>query len=518
MNRSERDALHTLLSAVVDDTAGEEQVVELMRLLQSDVDARRTYVRYMDMHAALAGGKLPRAVVRVRRLPWGFVVASLLAASVLVAWLVASPLNRDRAEGRAASDLPGVTVAPAEYVATIVSASTDAILDGKSVVPGARLATGAFHLAAGGLSIRFDGGARILLDGASNFAIESRRAMAIHDGTFVFQGDQTCESIEIFTPHSVFKNIGTRYAAVVNSRLEEVHVAEGAVRRTTGDAVDSKQHELIEAGVGRRYDGVDARGESIPLDGTLVARALEVGTPEASPGPPAAVDDFRGGNSQIHGSSSGSGWGGPWESRRGDLRLLSPGLSGDGSVALVHDGAAKESAERKSAAHRRLMSPIDLSTDGIWYLRFLVRRGPVLPRDEHRAMVVLRTLGLTAKEELDHGALMQIALRKHDGLLLRVADTLARVSLPQAPGHAYAVIAKIVAGRAEPDQVLVSLMSADRLAGSAEPAEWSIVSEGVHSDHRFERLSLEFTSESQIAIGDLCIGPSWASVAQPLDR
>jgi hypothetical protein len=80
------------------------------------------------------------------------------------------------------------------------------------------------------------------------------------------------------------------------------------------------------------------------------------------------------------------------------------------------------------------------------------------------------------------------------------------------------VVAKIVAGSSQPDQVLVSLIAADRLAGSAEPTEWSLVSEDVDSDHRFDKLSLEFTSGGQIALGDLCIGPTWAAVAQPLDR
>jgi hypothetical protein len=200
------------------------------------------------------------------------------------------------------------------------------------------------------------------------------------------------------------------------------------------------------------------------------------------------------------------------------LQIASPGLSGDGSAAVVHDGAAKAAAELRSAAHRKLDVPIDLSTDGIWYVRFLVRRGPAPPRDEHRALIVLRTRGLTTQEEIDQSALVQIALRKHDGVFLRVADTLTRASLPQVPDQTYGVVAKIVAGRSQPDQVLVSLMAADRLAGSAEPTEWSLVSEEVDSDLRFEKFSLEFTSGGQIAVGDLCIGPTWASVAQPLDR
>lgn len=521
MNRSDRESLHPLLSAVVDGTANEVQVAELARLLQSSDEARRFYVRYLDMHAALTGGQIPRVALRPRLASWGVLaVASLIAASLLLAWLVVPPMSREGVVDRTGNPaIAGVKTAPAGYVATIASASADAILDDAAVVPGSRLTPGAYHLTAGGVSIRFDGGARILLEGNSRFAIDSRRAMKVHEGTFVFHGDQTCESIEIVTPQSVFKNIGTRYAGVISAHREEVHVAEGAVRRTAGSAIESaqhEQHELIEAGVGRCYDVAQAKTESIPLDAALATRSLEGHADAASAGRPAAWDDFRSGKAPINGLKGGAGWAGPWESRRGDLKVSSPGLSGEGSAAVVHDGAA--SGESKSAAHRKLEVPIDLSTDGIWYVRFLIRRGLSAPRDEHRALVVLRTRGLTTQEEIDQSALVQIALRKHDGVFLRVADTLTRASLPQVADQTYAVVAKIVAGSSQPDQVLVSLIAADRLAGSAEPTEWSLVSEDVDSDLRFEKLSLEFTSGGQIAVGDLCIGPTWASVAQPLDR
>jgi hypothetical protein len=156
-----------------------------------------------------------------------------------------------------------------------------------------------------------------------------------------------------------------------------------------------------------------------------------------------------------------------------------------------------------------------LSQDGIWYVRFLVRRGRVIAKDEHRATVVLRKRGLAVQEELEQNALIQIALRKDDTAMVRVADTLTRVSLPQAPGQTYAVVVKIVAGRVKPEQVLVRLMTADRLADSEEPAEWSLVSDSVQTDLRLDQVSLECVSRGRIEFGDLLIGPTWQSVATP---
>ncbi|MFM8498074.1 MAG: hypothetical protein ACKOEM_21525, partial [Planctomycetia bacterium] len=207
----------------------------------------------------------------------------------------------------------------------------------------------------------------------------------------------------------------------------------------------------------------------------------------------------------------------PWRSKQGAIRLIAPGLAGEGSFAVLHDGSGKDADQRRSAAHRQLQAPIDLSQDGIWYLRFLVRRGPTVGKDEHRAMVVLRKRGLTQEEEIEQNALIQVALRKDDVAMVRVADTLSRVSLPQVPGQAYAVVAKIVAGRLKPDQVLVRVMAADRLAGSDEPDEWSLISDGVSTDIRLDQLSLECVSRGRVEFGDVVVGPTWESITTRLD-
>ncbi len=522
MNPSEKDALHTILSAVVDETASESQIAELTRILEQDPEARRFYIRYLDMHAALTGFRMPQASIRFRRLPWVAMIASLMAASALIVWLASARMESRRQNPSTdvvAHDGAAEEASPVGYVATITAATADAVLDGEPVREGMRLDAAPYWLMAGGVSIRFDGGARILLDGTSRFTIRSRRAIRIDEGTLVFQGDQTCESIEVITPHSTLRNIGTRYAAVIDGHSEELHVVEGAVRRKSAQQGDSAEHELVEAGTGRRYDAKNAGATPIQLDESLATRSLAVDSTAADDAGPTVTDGFRGveEGGRIGGLVSGTGWVGPWESGRNSLRLVSPGLSGPESVAVLHDAVGESKADRKSAAHRKLETPIDLSQDGIWYLRFLVRRSPLSPGDDHRAMVVLRTRGLTAAEELERNSVIQIALRRHDSVLLRVEDSLVRASMPQRPDQTYAVVAKIVAGRAKPDQVLVSVLAAERLIGSSEPSEWSIVSEAVESDLRLDKLSLEYTSGGRIAVGDLCIGTTWSSIARSLE-
>lgn len=525
MKPVKRDMLHGLLSAVVDCTIDEQQVAVLTRLLEADADARRFYVRYLDMYAALAEvARRPEAAVR-RRMPWVAIVATSMAASLLLVWLSASVGRRAGELAAPAGERLIVAAAvPSGYVATIAAVGGEVVLNGEPAIAGTRLTPGEYEVLVGTLTIQFDGGARVLFEGSSRFTLRSRRAMAIERGTFIFEGDRLCEPIEIVTPHSVFRNIGTRYAAVIDANSEELHVAEGSVRRTVADRSLPVRHELIEAGSGRRYDGQDAVVEAIPLNQTLVAQplngaALAVGRNSAT-----VVDEFcvagvGTAGVGIDGVGTGHGWAAPWRSRRGELLLVSPGLSGDASVAMLHDGTGDDPAGWRSAAHRTFVEPIDLSQDGVWYLRFLVRRNRSLAKDDHRAMVVLRKRGLTPEEEIDQAALIQIALRRDDMLMVRLADSLTRASLPQVPGQTYAVVAKIVAGRVKPEQVLVRLMAADRLVGSEEPTEWSVVSESVHTDIRLDQLSFECVSGGRTEFGGLRIGPTWGSVTgAPGDR
>jgi hypothetical protein len=59
-------------------------------------------------------------------------------------------------------------------------------------------------------------------------------------------------------------------------------------------------------------------------------------------------------------------------------------------------------------------------------------------------------------------------------------------------------------------------MSADRLADSEEPTEWSVVSESVSTDMVVDQLSLECVSATWIEFGDICIGSTWDSVTKPV--
>jgi anti-sigma factor RsiW len=522
MNPFVRKDLHALLSAVVDDTLTEAQAAELSRLLATDAAARRFYVRYLDMNAALADVPQRPSVVRPQTLSWSTIATaaaavSVLAAAILLIWRApATGLDRSGVEpGLVERSAVGGSPAVAGYVATIVSASDDCVLNGEGIFAGERLLVGTYEVADGQLTVQFDGGATVFFEGKPSFTLRSRRVMEVHRGTFVFDADKFCESIEIMTPHSTYKNIGTRYAAVISEQGEEVHVAKGAVRRTAEGVARRGEKDVIKAGGGVRYSTVNGETDSIPLDVVLVSRSLAKKADSARATVPqrTVVADFVGDGDQLEGHASGKGWSEAWRSDVGFRRIV-PGLAGVGSVAVRHDASSEGQTRRISAAHRRLETPIDLAEDGVWYLRFLVRRGPRVGRDAHSAMLVLRKYGLTPKQEIEQGSLIQIALRKDDSAMVRIGDAITRASLPQNTEETYAVIVKIVSGRAKPEQVLVRVMGSYRLAHAEEPEDWSVVSESVASNMLLDQVSLECASSSWIDFGELCIGPTWESVTR----
>ena len=507
-------SLHEILSAICDETATAEQIDRLAERLRSDAAARRFYVRYLDMHARL--NVLPaledRATdasraIRVpawrRPVVWGGFAATVAIA----AFLLGGQMRRPTAPVSTEPAAPAVQT----YVATIIDAGPSALLNGKPAMRGARLAAGRVHLTDGSCALRFDGGAQLFFDEDARFTIVSRNALHIDQAAFAFRGDVTCESISITTPRSTLVDVGTEYSAVVKPGSEDVHVADGTVRRTPSGG--SRAAELLPAMTGRSYAGGDAGGRAIEFDPSLVARgAVSDTNASRAPVAPLALDRFDTAVPRIGNAHGGSGWKQPWVAHVGmpEFAIVHPGLSGESSGAIAHAGGGT------SAAHRYLTSPIDLGTDGVWYVRYLVRRAATQQNDPNLAMLVLRTYGLTTAEEMERQSALQLAVYRTDTLAVKFAGQSVRSAVPQPPGETVAIVAKIVAGRTQPDQIFACVLPTGRL-GDREPLEWSVATDCLATDHVFDQVSVEVVSRGDVLVGDIAIGTTWSSVAPPVE-
>ncbi|NQW48919.1 MAG: hypothetical protein HQ464_14260 [Planctomycetes bacterium] len=510
MNEQRNDAsLHEILSAVCDETATAEQIERLAERLRSDAATRRFYVRYLDMHGRL--NTLPaleddaadanhaqRSRAWRRPVVWGSFAAAVAIAAFLLGGQMRKPADP-------ALEQAGPAVRP--YVATIIDASPTSLLNGKSATPGARLAPDRFHLTGGSCTLRFDGGAQLFFDDDARFAIVSRHAISIDKGAFAFRGDITCEAISITTPRSTLIDVGTEYAAVVKPGSEDLHVVDGMVRRTPSGG--STASELLPAKTGRSYAGREVGGRTIEFDPSLAARGTAgAATPSHAPVAPLAQDRFETDSPQIGQSAGGSGWKTPWVSHAGlpEFAIVRPGLAGDSSGAIAHAGGGT------AAAHRRLASPIDLGTDGVWYVRYLVRRPAPQQNDPNIAMLVLRTYGLTTEEEIERQSALHLVVYRADTLAVKFAGHSVRSAVPQPPGETFAIVAKIVAGRTQPDQVFACVLPASRLR-EREPLEWAVATDCIASGHIYDQVSMEIVSQGEVFFDDIAIGTTWSSIS-----
>jgi hypothetical protein len=507
-------SLHEILSAICDETATAEQIDRLAERLRSDAAARRFYVWYLDMHARLNvlpvieddandASRATRMTAWQRPAAWCGFAATVAVAAFLLGGQMRRPAAPATIEQAAPSFQP--------YVATIIDAGPSAFLNDKPATRGARLAPGRFYLTDGSCTLRFDGGAQLCFDEDARFAIVSRNAVHVDQAAFSFRGDVTCESISITTPRSTLIDVGTEYSAVVKPGSEDLHVADGTVRRTPIGS--SPAAELLPAKTARSYTGRAAGGRPIAFDPLLAARGAAAATPPSmAPVPPLAADRFDTDTPWIGNADGGSGWTKPWIAHAGmpEFAIVHPGLSGESSGAIAHAG------DGMSAAHRYLSRPIDLGTDGVWYVRYLVRRAATQQNDPNLAMLVLRTYGLTTEKEIERRSALQLAVYQTDTLAVKFDGQSVRSAVPQPPGETVAIVAKIVAGRTQPDQVFACVLPAGRL-GDREPLEWSVATDCMATDHVFDQVSVEIVSRGDVLVGDIAIGTTWSSITTAVE-
>jgi hypothetical protein len=555
--------LQQLLSALCDGELTDAQRARLEELLNSDAECRRRYLEYVDMHARLlvhphhSGGitlppgegrsdvsagepvpereaylplldVLPTSSERGRRqfsqiLRYGAVAAATLAASLLVQIFWWHP--HSSVENRP-STTPETSKLPA-YVATLTQTADCAWESpGTPRRVGARLARGEeLQLQKGIARIRFDSGPELVVEGPSRLRLDSGTAATVAQGKVVFKGDETAAPFDLHTPSSTLVDFGTEYAVAVGPEGEEVHVFDGEVRRTPRTDEGRAETEHLTAGQARRYDGTpEAPGRPVPLDQERFVRQLS--HPDQPPDPAAGLLAYEGFDYKdpdllrTNRANGGFGWAGPW---RGFARPL---LEGDKNYLALN---AKESLVRPRAAvpsvggsfdyvgftkyYRPLNTPVRMDADGVYYLSFLFRRqGP--PADPLNAVAVLLRTSEEIKQE-DNLKRLNVGVGGVNEVFTHLNRVGSRTPLPLKYGETYLLVAKIVASRANPDQVFIRLYASDEPIEREEPGGWSVTGPPFQSDLVFDWLEVHINSKTRQTIDELRLGTTWASVTAP---
>ncbi len=527
-----RAELLRLLAALCDGEPTAPEHARLEELLDADAECRRVYLEYLDMHARLlvhgdlGQGRTPvpppaPAVLPLRR--WGVrllryaAAAALGAAAVLLLQLSAPP----------APELPpAAPTEPARYIATLAHADHCTWEDAREArATGARLLPGELRLREGVLQVRFDSGPDLLIAGPAHVRLDSASSATVLRGQVLFRGDETAATFDLHTPASHLEDLGTEYAVRVGPEGEEIHVFDGEVRRLSR----TRAAEHLKAGEARRYAGPDHPGEP-----TVLARdTFPLAPPPHVPDPAAgllAYEGFAYDDAQAlpGGTAAGGvGWLGPWvpgfvrpRDEGAEARLvLSPsaGLSRPGAAVPAVGGAVAFTGFTK--CYRRLATPLRLDTDGVYYLSYLFRRQGPSPDVVNAVAVLFWTDEQFAQEQrvvaTDPRQRLNVGVGGPNELFTHLQGHGARTPLPLSYGETYLLVAKIVAGRTNPDQVFLRVYAPTEPVEAQEPGNWSVVGPSFQSDLVFDWLQVHVNSQTRQTLDEIRLGTTWAAVTAP---
>ncbi|MBN9520451.1 hypothetical protein J0H58_18300 [bacterium] len=535
MTPAERTELDGLLSSLCDDQLTEAEQTRLEQLL-ADPDARRRYLRYVDLHSYLqtkqpAPARAPEAARTGRQsrgwLRYGAAAVAAAVAAACATILVQSLVFRPDAVVRDGSPAdPGAS--PEVYVATLIRADGCEWDGPVPLVAGRRVGPGELRLKKGLARLVFDSNATLILEGGTVLRVESASAATLLAGRVVFRGDDNPEAFDLRTPRALLQDLGTEYAVAVGLEGEEVHVFSGEVRRLTTGAGGGVR---LNAGQARRFasDPADAGSPTALAPASFVRELPPLPVGAAAEGV-LAYDGFdypADVGPEAEGRANGGvGWAGAWQKTLSRLKqertpphpVFNPtaGLSRPGATVPAVGGSFDFPGFAK--AHRRLRTPVRMDADGVYYLSFLFRREGPQAEDLNALSVAFRTtdeLDVEARDQPDPRMRMNFGMYRANEAFTHLNRVGVHLPLPLSYGQTYLFAAKVVTGRAMPDQAFVRVYAPDEAVGWEEPIAWSLVGPQVHSDLVFDWLQVHVNSRTRQTVDELRLGTTWAAVVHP---
>jgi hypothetical protein len=571
MDSHESSEVRRLLSILCDGEISEAEQARLIDLLGSSADNRRHYLEYLDLHARLlahrsepslssfadeqSSSPIPAAqpleslsfssidhqpgtrttgLERDRNLQiwrYALVACVTLASSLFFQFF----LTRGPWHSRLAPGSEEHETLPAVYVATLTHAA-DCVWEnpGAAWRPGSRLMPSELRLASGIARIHFDSGADLVVQGPAVLRIRSHTAATVLFGRLVFKADETAYPFDLQTPSSNLLDIGTEYAIAVGPEGEEIHVFDGEVERTPKSGTLSPQGaEHLGAGEARRYEASTmSQGKPTALDPTKFVREFPAPKPPLAD-PAAGLTAYEGfdyadpkmlDQGQANG---GLGWSSAWR-----VGFARPAPDVDKNLlplnvreSLIFPGSSARSIGGSfeftgfTKYFRRMVSPIRLDRDGVYYISYLFRREGPQTDPQNAVVVLLRTSdeleGELTRNQPDFSRRMNLGVEKYNDLFTSLQKVGARTPLPLTFGETYLLVVKIVASAANPDQIFMRVYAPGEPLEREEPSSWSVVGPSFQSDLVFDWLEVHINSKKRQTIDEIRVGTSWSSVAAP---
>ncbi|MCS7467632.1 FecR family protein [Stieleria sp. ICT_E10.1] len=516
-----------LLSAVCDGRATETQLAELGESLR-DPAAQSEYLRYIDMHAALADETLPQIEAnvasgsvnlddrlgsrgpKVRR--WTKLLA--LSASAVAACLLLTFGIFGLREPRNVARTP---------VATLLLAD-QCTWEGIVLSEGERLHPDRFQLNHGSAVLRTESGAELAITGPSSFRLQTAERVLVLYGNVVIRATDGAEGFVVDTPTSHVVDLGTEFAVKVARGGEtEVHVMDGRVSYR-GKNSNDELSKILRAGQGVAIDK-SGTPRAVPMNAPRFREFLRRVNPMSRADLLIAYEGFNysPGVLLLAESKVGIGWEGPWRRRLPAERREPSRDASPEQFEIVHGqmnvtwpvpggrlGMLKLSPGNVFCV-RPLKQAIDLSQDGVTYFSLMVREIE-RPTNQGQPWEHLRLTFRSSKDyfgdslSFGHGPSYRPRVQAGGGQLF--------TSPMEFPAEQTTLwIGKVISRASGEDEVYFRIYGEHDVLDYAEPATWHVVTRDIHSDARLDRVLLSSTGKFGRIVDELRIGPTWRSVA-----
>lgn len=284
MNPNPEDVRRQVVDALEDARDGlldDERRTALRLLLLENEDARRAYLEFNNLNRLLStpgsdvpAPDAPAAPPRTTtprpemeapptaRGSWGALLVGLLATCAVVLVMVFGVATEQRTP---------------TFATLVDTKGSTWISNTQPSRIGARLGRGRMHVASGLVTIDFDHGVEVVLEGPADFELLASDRCRLHSGTFVATAREGGEGFAVETPTGVVVDQGTAFGLKADANGTDVEVFSGRVDVAT-DAAQRPTSQLIEGErVRMTAEGI---GEIVP------DRGAEPEVPKVGPAPP----------------------------------------------------------------------------------------------------------------------------------------------------------------------------------------------------------------------------------------
>lgn len=400
------------------------------------------------------------------------------------------------------------------YFATFVSVENCQWVAGDDRRAGMRLGLELLRLKSGRVTIRFDGGSLLTLDGAAELRVVAADSAFLARGRALLRSEASADPFDLLTPHARWSDSGSEFALIVDQQAEEVHVLRGELMRTSSSPAEAKQvMQTLAAGQARRYDSSSAvDGIAVPFNtewmrttSTIVGKLKadkQRGLLAYDSFDPAGPFAWRGAWA-LHDPDSTAGI---FQTVGGLRHATMPGTSMSSGAGFL---------KNRVAVSRLAPFTLPTDVDGAYYFSFLTR-AERRPTEGEPCFVQLSFRRLSDQEP--RRRLAATVSWSRSSISIGWDGAGQHASVPLDFSRTYLVVGKILVSASGPDQAFVRLYGTKDRLPLDEPLSWTVSSRPVMSRSEFDLVQWSSMSEFGIAVDELRLGTNWNSVAEPYQQ